>query len=94
MFTLMRNLGRLILHKTCLSRPPFSAYYDYRGRGRPEAEDMHARKCPQPEAEGHLCACIIEAKGRPRPRQALQASTCSLDECFAHRPPRLGFTLG
>eukprot|EP00955_Chlamydomonas_euryale_P056134 356327-Chlamydomonas_euryale.AAC.4 len=27
---------------------------------------MHACKCPRPEAEGRLCACMSEAEGRPR----------------------------
>eukprot|EP00955_Chlamydomonas_euryale_P079061 363243-Chlamydomonas_euryale.AAC.10 len=41
-----------------------------RGRGRPETEDMHARKCPRPEAKVHLRACMSEAECRSRPRQA------------------------
>eukprot|EP00955_Chlamydomonas_euryale_P082877 363776-Chlamydomonas_euryale.AAC.2 len=52
------------------SRPQVEAYPPCRGRGRPETEDMHVRKCPRPEAEGHLRACMSEAEGRPRPRQA------------------------
>eukprot|EP00955_Chlamydomonas_euryale_P079225 363267-Chlamydomonas_euryale.AAC.20 len=41
---------------------------------------MHARKCPRPEAEGHLRACMSEAEGRPRPRQAWEAETRGQDK--------------
>eukprot|EP00955_Chlamydomonas_euryale_P074577 362070-Chlamydomonas_euryale.AAC.21 len=51
-------------------RPQVEAYHACLGRGRPETEDMHARKCPRLEAEGHLCACMSSVSGRPRPRQA------------------------
>eukprot|EP00955_Chlamydomonas_euryale_P071701 361174-Chlamydomonas_euryale.AAC.8 len=52
------------------SRPQVEAYHACRGRGQPETEDMHARKCLRPEAEGHLHAYMSKAKGRPRPRPA------------------------
>eukprot|EP00955_Chlamydomonas_euryale_P090995 364588-Chlamydomonas_euryale.AAC.15 len=58
------------VHKTCVPRPQVKAYHTCRGRDWPETEDMHARKCPRPQAEGHLHACMSEADGRPRLRQA------------------------
>jgi len=49
------------LHKTCLTRPTVSAYRACRGRGRPEAEDMHACKCPRPEAEPAASTHVLSA---------------------------------
>eukprot|EP00955_Chlamydomonas_euryale_P070803 360870-Chlamydomonas_euryale.AAC.3 len=51
-------------------RPQVETYHTCRGRGRHETEDMHARTCPRPQAEGHLLSCVSEAAGRSRPRQA------------------------
>eukprot|EP00955_Chlamydomonas_euryale_P045689 353214-Chlamydomonas_euryale.AAC.4 len=56
-------------------RPQVKAYHACRGRGRPDTEDMHARKCPRPKVKGHVRACMSEAEGRPRQRQARQAET-------------------
>eukprot|EP00955_Chlamydomonas_euryale_P003952 40845-Chlamydomonas_euryale.AAC.8 len=41
------------------SRPQVEANHAGRDRGRPEAEDMHARKCPMPEASHVLCMHVL-----------------------------------
>eukprot|EP00955_Chlamydomonas_euryale_P041771 352114-Chlamydomonas_euryale.AAC.2 len=63
------------LHKTCFTWPTVSAYHARRSQGRPETENMHARKCPSASGLGHLRACMSEAEGRglgrrDRPRPA------------------------
>eukprot|EP00955_Chlamydomonas_euryale_P050536 354575-Chlamydomonas_euryale.AAC.15 len=71
------------LHKTCLSRPPVSAYHACGGRGRPETEDMHARKCPRPPASGmyvHACPRPRAGRdGRDRPRPSASAHILCTD---------------
>eukprot|EP00955_Chlamydomonas_euryale_P113571 366227-Chlamydomonas_euryale.AAC.1 len=64
-----KTLAGSSLHKTCLSRPPVSAYHACLGLDRPLASDMHARKCPLASGLGHLRTCM-PFSGRPRPRQA------------------------
>eukprot|EP00955_Chlamydomonas_euryale_P073736 361825-Chlamydomonas_euryale.AAC.2 len=57
-------------------RPQFQTYHACRSRGRPETEDMHARRCP--EARGRRAFTSMHVRGpgpsmdqgRLRPRQA------------------------
>eukprot|EP00955_Chlamydomonas_euryale_P052391 355138-Chlamydomonas_euryale.AAC.2 len=50
-----------------VSRPQVEAHHACRGRGRPKTKDVHAHKCPRPEAEGryvHACPRLRAGRGR------------------------------
>eukprot|EP00955_Chlamydomonas_euryale_P055793 356220-Chlamydomonas_euryale.AAC.1 len=69
-----RCRGGSSLHKTCFARHTVWAYHACRGRRRPETEDMHARKCPRPEASAS--AGVIGLVLRLRHIGGTTACTC------------------